>query len=326
MHISRRDFLRYVGAAALALSQLQLEQIEEALAAASSPPVIWLIGSACSGCSVSLMNAVNPTVDQVLLNAISLKYHPTLITAAGDLAVKAATSTAATGGHILVVEGGIPTGESGKYCTVWDEAGIPVTMADAVRKLSSKAKLTVAAGTCAALGGVPSAFCGTSVTGVRDFLGRSVVNVPGCPPHPDWIIGTLAAALSGQLPQLDDYYRPVTFYKREVIRERCRRKDAEEASQFGRRGRCLKELGCKGPISHTDCDLRLWNNRQGWCIGANALCIGCTEPSFPAFPLHRDGEADEDALAGSVPCVRADSPPPGSLDNHIYLPVTINNA
>jgi hydrogenase small subunit len=327
MHMSRRDFLRYVGAsaAALALSPLQLERVEEALAATSSPPVIWLVGSACSGCSVSLMNAVNPTVDQVLLNTISLKYHPTLMTAAGELAVKAATSTAAAGDHILVVEGGIPTGESGRYCTVWDEAGVPVTMADAVRKLASKARLVVAAGTCAAYGGVPSAFCGTNVKGVRDFLGGSVVNVPGCPPHPDWMIGTLAAALSGQLPQLDNYYRPVTFYKREVIHERCPRKDAEEASQFGQRGRCLEELGCKGPISHADCDLRLWNNRQGWCIGANALCIGCTEPSFPAFPLNRNGEVDDDALTGSVPCVQADLPKPGALHNRVYLPTIMNS-
>ena len=78
MKISRRDFMRYAGAAAatLGLSGVELAQAAEVLASATSPAVIWLSGSGCTGCSVSLLNAVNPTIDQVLLNTISLKYHP----------------------------------------------------------------------------------------------------------------------------------------------------------------------------------------------------------------------------------------------------------
>jgi hydrogenase small subunit len=199
-------------------------------------------------------------------------------------------------------------------------------MTDAVSRLAATASHVVAVGTCAAFGGIPSAFCDTSVKGVGEYLGRTVVNVPGCPPHPDWVIGTLAAALTGTLPQLDSHNRPVAFYTPEPIHERCPRQDSEEASDFGQKGLCLKELGCRGPSSHADCDRRHWNNNQNWCIGANALCIGCTEPFFPAFPLHRSGEADgggddgidDDAISGAVQCVPASA---GTNQPHrVYLP------
>jgi len=324
MEISRRDFLRYVSASALALglNSLQLSRVEQLLASADSPPVIWLSGASCSGCSISFMNTVNPTVDQVLLNTISLKYHATLMAAAGDLAVATATSTAEQGGCILVVEGAIPTGDSGRYCHVWDEGGVPVTMADAVRRLAARAHYIAAVGTCAAFGGIPAAFCGTGIQGLGAFLGQTVVNLPGCPAHPDWVIGTLASLLSGVVPALDRYGRPTAYYTSQVIHERCPRREAEEASHFGQQGYCLEELGCKGPRCHADCDLRLWNNKQNWCIGVNGLCIGCTEPDFPAFPFHSTG--DEEEGVGSVPCVAGPPLPREGLDQQVYLPIITN--
>ena len=321
MEVTRRDFLKYVSASAvtLGLSGLQLSKVEQALASVSSPPVIWLSGAACSGCSVSFMNAVNPTVDQVLLNSISLKYHPTLMAAAGDLAVSAASSAVDQGGYILVVEGAIPTGASGQYCYVWDEGGVSVTMADAVRRLAAKAKYVAAVGTCAAFGGIPSRVCDTGVQPLGDFLGRTVVNLPGCPTHPDWIVGSLVSLIGGAVPALDNNSRPTAYYRSQVIHERCPRREAEEADRFGQKGLCLEELGCKGPRSHADCDIRQWNNAQNWCIGVDGLCIGCTETNFPAFPFHEEG-------VGNTACVSAGAAPPPpppprtDLDNHIYLP------
>lgn len=296
MQITRRVFLKYVcgSAAALGLSTLDLSLFDRVLAGAASPAVLWLSGSACTGCSVSLMNAVNPTIDQVLLNTISLKYHSTLMSAGGDMAVAAARSTGAAGGYVLVVEGAIPTGSGGKFCYVWDENGQPVTMASAVQSLAAKASQVVAVGTCAAFGGIPAAYAGTAAKSVSAFLGRKVVNLPGCPAHPDWIIGSLVQLLSGKAPALDSYSRPTSYYTPQVFHERCPRKETEEAHSFGQQGLCLEELGCKGPKTHADCERRLWNNGQNWCIGANGLCIGCTEPNFPAFPLHHGEEAEDD--------------------------------
>ena len=59
----------------------------------------------------------------------------------------------------------------------------------------------------------------------------------------------------------------------------------------------LKELGCKGPKTKADCYSRYWNSGTNWCIGANAIRIGCTEKGFPdSFsPFYSGaGHKDED--------------------------------
>ncbi len=324
MEITRRDFLKYLGASAVALGlgRMPLSQIEAAMAAASDPAVVWLSGASCSGCSVSLLNAVNPTIDQVLLDTVSLKYHNTLMASAGEMAVTAARSSATAGGHILVVEGAVPAGEGGQYCFVWEEDGHPVTMVEAVQGLATNASHIVAVGTCSAFGGIPAAFCGTDVQTLGDFLGRSVVNLPGCPAHPDWIIGTLASLIGGVVPDLDSYGRPLDYYPSQVIHSRCPRRESEEASSFGQANRCLEELGCRGKHSHADCDWRGWNNGENWCIGANGLCIGCTEPSFPAFPLHGEVDDDDHYVGDAAGCVAAS--PPTAIDDpspsKVHLP------
>ncbi|MHB1356333.1 MAG: hydrogenase small subunit [Anaerolineae bacterium] len=293
MRLTRRAFMRYVAfsATALGISQLQLDQLNTVLAAPSAPPVLWLIGSGCTGCSVSLLNATSPTIDTVLTETINLKFHPTLMTASGDLAVNALSEARQAGGYVLVVEGAIPTASSGRYCIVYDENGSPVTMLDAVTSLAANAAAVVAVGTCAAYGGISKACPDTSAQGLSTVLGRAVVNLPGCPTHPDWIVGSLVALLTAAPLPLDGNSRPTTYYKSKVIHERCPRREIDDASRLGQSG-CLEKLGCKGTSSHADCESRKWNNGRNWCIGANALCIGCTEPNFPAFPFH--GEGDED--------------------------------
>ena len=126
MQISRRDFMKWAAGSAMALglTSLDLIKVEEVLAASTSPPVIWLQGSMCTGCSISLLNATQPTtIDDVLLNQISVKYHPNLATAVGDLAVTSIidTSTNYNGEFILCIEGGIPTSTNGNYCVIADK-------------------------------------------------------------------------------------------------------------------------------------------------------------------------------------------------------------
>lgn len=292
MHITRRAFLRYAvaTAASIGLGDDVLSRAETVLAQATLPPVLWLSGSGCTGCSVSLLNSVSPSVDGLLTTGVALRYHSTLMAAAGELAVASATSTAQAGGYVLVVEGAIPTALGGRCCYVWDEGGTPVTMAEAVSSLAAGASQVVAVGTCAAFGGIPAAYAGTAAQGVGSFLGRSVVNLPGCPAHPDWIIGGLTALLAGSPVALDGYGRPTALYPTQPIHERCPRREHGEASRFGQPGLCLEELGCRGPEAHADCDLRRWNNGRNWCIGADGLCIGCTEATFPRFPLHGGGD------------------------------------
>ena len=118
-----------------------------------------------------------------------------------------------------------------------------------------------------------------------------MINVAGCPPHPDWIIDTLAALAHGaSMPQkLDDLERP-RFYADQLVHHGCPRNEyyefkasAEKPSDQG----CLMEnLGCKGTQAHADCNPRPWNG-EGSCLRGGFACIGCTDPGFedPGHPF-----------------------------------------
>jgi hydrogenase small subunit len=161
MNLNRRDFLKASAAVAgaLALKGSGLMQLQKAMAADSAnigAPVIWLQGQSCTGCSVSLLNSIHHmTVDDLLLNTINLKYHPTVMAAAGDLAVGAAVGAAP--GYVLIVEGSIPVGAAGHYCHVWeDENHEPVTMETAFDDFRRNAGYILSVGTCASYGGLGS--------------------------------------------------------------------------------------------------------------------------------------------------------------------------
>ncbi len=288
MRIHRRQFLKYcVGsAAALGLPLTVLGKLEQALAAeaATLPKVIWLNGANCTGCTVSLANLFSesgPTdIADLLFNTIDLAFHPNLMGAAGDLAVQQIHDTAA-GSFILAVDGGIPTAFDGHTCVLWSEDGREVTAMEAIEMLAPKAAAVLSIGTCASYGGIPSAGPNpTDVVSVNAFTGGGAINIPGCPTHPDWIVYTIAHLLAGQVPKLDERNRPEALFQ-EKIHKICPRKEKGEAKLFGEGDKCLKEIGCKGEKTFSDCPIRKWNNGTNWCIGAGAICIGCTEQGFP---------------------------------------------
>jgi hydrogenase small subunit len=109
-----------------------------------------------------------------------------------------------------------------------------------------------------------------------------VVNIPGCPPHPDWMVGTVAHALMFGIPELDSDGRPKMFYST-LVHDNCPYRsyydEQKFAKSFGEEG-CRVELGCKGPESYSDCWKRGWNNNVNWCVH-NSLCLGCTQPGYP---------------------------------------------
>lgn len=292
MNIKRRDFLRYciTSAAALGLPLGVVDRLSKAYAAggADLPKVIWLNAANCSGCTVSLANLIDGSgqgpadVADLLVNAIDLMFHPVLMGAAGDSAVQS-LKTAAAGNFILVVEGGIPTAFGGHACMLWSEGGQEITAQEAVLTLAAKAQAVLSVGTCSSFGGIPAGGANnTGIKSVGELTGRPVINIPGCPTHPDWIVSVVALLLAGVSPRLDQSGRPLTLFPGEagLIHKNCPYKETDEVSTFATPG-CLKALGCKGPVTQADCFKRKWNNGTQWCIGANALCIGCTEKGFP---------------------------------------------
>ena len=150
MKISRRDFLKWSVASAVALNiELDLTNVNTVLAAETDPPIIWIQGAGCSGCTISTLNVTTPTtIDDVLLNKISMKYNSTIMTAAGDLAMQTLdeAATAYKGGFILVIEGAVPTGTNGNYCIIGEVNGAALTMQQAVLKYGPMAKYVVEIG------------------------------------------------------------------------------------------------------------------------------------------------------------------------------------
>jgi len=113
----------------------------------------------------------------------------------------------------------------------------------------------------------------------------------------------VASILLSGLPKpedLDEHRRPKAFYG-QTIHENCPRRayydENKFAKKFGDPG-CNYELGCRGPITHADCPVRLWNNKVSWCVGCGATCIGCTEPGFfdiaPLYEKFREAALPEE--------------------------------
>lgn len=291
--LSRRDFLKYCGisAAAIGLSATDLLKLEEVLANPSGPTVLWLHGSTCTGCSVSFLNRISTaapkTAAEVLVSSVNLAYHPTLMAAAGESAVAVLEQAYAKGGYILAVEGGVPTAFGGNTCWAYTKNGEDVTFQKAVTDLSSRAAKILSIGTCASWGGMSAAYPNpTGVKGVSAATGKPTVNIAGCPTHPDWIAWTVVQLLLGKAITLDDWGRPTALYGKSVHGQ-CPRRGTEPAQTFGVEGRCMKEMGCQGPRGRANCPLIGWNNKANWCVGANSLCIACTEPTFPKGPFQK---------------------------------------
>jgi hydrogenase small subunit len=322
MTLSRRKFLQLIGgsAAAVSLSDLWLTKIAQAITESPGhPPVIWFQGQGCTGCSVSTLNAAYPEIAQVLTEIISLEFHATVMASAGEPALKVLEDSLQNqkGKFILVVEGAIPTAAAGAYNTMGEKLGKPITALDWVTQLGNSAKAVINVGTCSAFGGIPAAKPNpTGAKAVKEILPQAtMINLPGCPPHPDWIIGTIAHVLLYGLPELDDQNRPKVFFSG-LIHENCERRfyfeNGQFAQDFGDEG-CLFELGCKGPISHCDVSIRGWNGGVNWCCRSGGPCIGCTEPTYPDHGgqgLY--GMLDKPSILG-IPWRKAEAPKPKNL-------------
>lgn len=264
------------------------------MAATREIPVVWIQTATCSGCSVSVLNSASPKITDLLLSEvipgrhINLRFQATVMAGAGEPAIEVldAAARSAPGSYLLVVEGSIPTKDDGVYGTLGEEP-----MVDRVVALAENAMAIVGLGTCASFGGIfaadPNPGGCVSVGALLKGRGieTSLINVPGCPPHPDWFVGTVAMILVGGLSavDVDELGRPTRFFGR-LIHENCPRRAYFDEGKFAKHlsdEGCLYELGCKGTITHADCPLRRWNNGTNWVIGSGAPCNGCVEPEFP---------------------------------------------
>ncbi len=267
--ISRRSFLKYCGtvAAALGLGPSYAVRIAEALTSPDRPPVLWLHFAECTGCSEAFLRSTQPSVEQILLDTISLDYHETVMVAAGAQAEvnREKVLTESAGQFICVVEGAIPTAQNGIYGTIGGR-----TMLDIAQTVIPKAKAVIAYGTCSSFGGLAAAAPNpTGAKGVKDALGVPTINISGCPPSPLTLVSALSSyLLNNKIPPLDALGRPLFAYGSRV-HDRC-------PKPYG----CLEGLGCKGKRTYGNCPTVKFNDATSWDIQAGHHCIGCSEPAF----------------------------------------------
>ena len=288
--ISRREALKKIYRAIVVAGAAGVVSYRDLLAAVARTPdqrptVIWLHGTSCTGCSCSFLDIDYVPVVDILTKFTNLAFHPDVSLATGSQVTEILDRLLATKQeYVFVLEGGIPV--SMPHACVM--GGRPMT--EWVEKLASHAGTCIAAGTCAALGGIPKMH-GT-VTGsmtLDEFLlhkgiDKPLVNLPNCPMKPEHFVYTvLHLVQTGKLPDLDESKRPLRFFSF-TNHDRCiLYADFQEkrfATRIGEPG-CLLKLGCQGPVTKNDCLLTGHNGNTNSCIRAGHPCIGCASEEFP---------------------------------------------
>jgi hydrogenase small subunit len=304
--VSRRDFLKLSSIIAAAMG-LKLQppilageiisgqkhgfrverEILKALDTNPRLPVIWLEFQDCAGCTEAISRSDSPTLVNLVLNTLTIEYHETLSAAAGFQIEQAKQDAIKkyAGQYILVVEGSIPFGDSGIYCTIGGRTAV-----DLLKEAAASAAAVIATGNCASFGGIPKANPNpTSAKGVWEIItNKPVINIPGCPAIPEVTTGTIAEyAIFGTLPELDGLLRPKTYYSN-TIHDRCLRRPFYEAGKFAdsfdddgaRQGWCLYKLGCKGPTTYNACASIRWDEGLSFPVQSGHPCLGCSQPNF----------------------------------------------
>jgi hydrogenase small subunit len=274
--------------------------------------ILWLTaGLSCDGDTIAMTAATQPSIEDVLSGAIPWipkvrLFNPFLSMENGDelLHYFHLAAEGRLGPFILVVEGSIPD-ETNKKEGYWAtfgtdrSTGQPILTCDWVDRLAPNAWAVVAAGTCAAYGGIHAMEGNpTGAMGLPDYLGWGwkantgsglpIVCVPGCPVQPDNMMETIlyllhmAAGRSPPIP-LDESLRPRWLFDR-TVHEGCDRggfyEQGEFADQYGSH-QCIVKLGCWGPVVQCNVGKRGWMGGIGGCPNVGGICIGCTMPGFP---------------------------------------------
>ncbi len=301
--LTRREFIRrcrdlsLVICGTLACSR----QIAEGFIRLAQEPLrlAFIQGQNCLGCTVSLTYGNEFDFTNFIQRIVHLQVHPALSFCQGEDFLRALNRVAAVGDYILVVEGSVPAGIK-EACCLGDQP-----LYDVLDRYAARARLVVCSGTCASYGGIPHAEGNpTGAISVPEYLRQREVRVPqvripGCPVHPDHLMGTVAyLAAAGKLPPLKEGC-PSPYFD-ESIHNHCNRfqnfsQDKYALDYQKDKTLCLLKMGCRGPITLSDCPSRGWNDHTSTCIDSNTPCIGCKTSQWPfTEDLYLDANAFED--------------------------------
>lgn len=261
------------------------------------PNLIWLQGSSCTGCTLSLTNIEDISFTDFILKFVNIIYHPNLSLDSGydvaDTLNKARKEL--KNDYLLVIEGSIPT-LLPHACLFAD-----VPYLGWVEKMALSAHSCIAVGTCATFGGITD-MRGTN-TGASSLhkvlhtakIDKPTINLPNCPLRPEHFIYTVLYFIKfAKFPPLDSQHRPIKFFS-QTIHHTCEHynefKEDIFATKIGEEG-CMLELGCQGPVTKSDCMVTHLNGNTNNCIKVGHPCIGCASEHFPRQIMFRSYEDD----------------------------------
>jgi [NiFe] hydrogenase small subunit len=287
--VSRRDFMKYCSliTTTLGLSASCAPKVAEVLTSPKPrPPVVWLHFAECTGCSEGFIRSMYPWIDTLVLDILSVEYHETIMAAAGDQAEENLANAIKKykGKFICIVEGAVATKYDGAYGKIGGR-----TFLEIAKDVCGKAAAVICIGTCSSFGGVQAAKPNPGgYKGVGDALGIKTLNIPGCPPNPINLVGTVVNyLLLGSLPALDDLGRPQFAYGK-TVHDQCPRRSHYENEEFveefgsdeAAMGYCLYKMGCRGPETYNNCPTAKFNDGTSWPVEAGHPCLGCSQPNF----------------------------------------------
>ena len=227
----------------------------------NKPNIVWFQAVTCNGNTHSLLSA-NDNRMRLFLDSFNLIYHPSLtVDATLEEILKSSINI-----DFLLVEGAITTNE--RFFRISDQ-----TTYELFNKLVSKSKYVIAVGSCASYGGIHAKFeQNEDILGIKDSLNSDniyslkhpIINLTGCPVHPEWIFQTLFTLKDYGKIQLDEVGRPKELYY-SLAHHGCTRNEyfewKIEPKSFGVKEGCLfYEQGCRGPMTHSNCNKILWND------------------------------------------------------------------
>lgn len=245
----------------------------------SKPKVVWFQAITCNGNTHSFLSA-NSSRFELFLDNFELIYHPSI---SFDKSLEDLNNEKEI--DFLLIEGAISSNKP--IFTISDDSVL-----NHLQKLVLKTKYLIAIGSCASNGGIHAKFtqnddiCGLSKALDVEFiknLQHEIINLTGCPVHPEWILQTLFTLKNFAKIDLDEIGRPKELYGT-LAHHGCTKNEYFEwkvEGAFGQKEGCLfYDQGCRGPMTYSSCNKILWNDISSK-TRAGMPCIGCTQSDFP---------------------------------------------
>ncbi len=250
--------------------------------------LLWIHGLSCNGNTQSFLCAESYLME-TFLKSVNILFHPSLSPEENLEEVVKDILEGKKKLDILVVEGAF-----GKR--TYKLLGEPLETV--IKRLAKLSEFVIALGNCAVFGNIP-ALLDKDIKGLQfrfrerggilgsDFRsgsGYPVINISGCPAHPEWFIVTVLNIVHGRKIKLDEYGRPKEFYAYYTHNGCIRNEYFEwkvEAEELGRKEGCLfYRFGCRGPMTKSSCNRIMWNGVSSKTRSGQP-CFGCTEFDFP---------------------------------------------